>query len=80
MGLFQLGRVQVVVGVDGALYIDDLDTSIRAAADDVGLAFSFVDHVKPYLESGALVRVLHDWCAPFPGGRFRRIGRNTRRY
>ena len=21
----------------------------------------------PYLESGALVRVLEDWCPPFPG-------------
>src|SRR4051812_34206840 len=64
---FDKGNESLVLGVDGALIIDDLDTSIRAAIDDVGLAFSFVDHVKPYVESGALVSVLEDWCAPFPG-------------
>jgi hypothetical protein len=43
---FDKGSESVVLGVEGALIIDDLDTSIRAAIDDVGLAFSFVDHVK----------------------------------
>jgi len=26
-----------------------------------------VDHAAPHLASGALVRVLEDWCQPFPG-------------
>jgi DNA-binding transcriptional LysR family regulator len=25
------------------------------------------EHAAPYLERGVLVRVLADWCPPFPG-------------
>src|SRR4051812_45869139 len=60
---FHTGNESVVLGVEGALISDHLDTSIRAAIDD-GLALSFVDHVKPSVESGALVSVLEEWCAP----------------
>jgi len=35
--------------------------------DDVGLAFMFETHAAPLLKSGALVRVLEDWCPPFAG-------------
>jgi hypothetical protein len=31
------------------------------------LAFSFEEYVAPHLASGALVRVLEDWRAPFAG-------------
>ena len=40
---------------------------IRAAIEGVGLAFAIEEHVPPHLASGALVRVLEDWCAPFAG-------------
>jgi DNA-binding transcriptional LysR family regulator len=40
---------------------------IRAAIDGLGLTFSFEAYVAPHLESGALVRVLDDWCPPFAG-------------
>ena len=40
---------------------------IRAAIDGVGLAFMSEEHAVPHLASGALVRVLEDWCPPFPG-------------
>jgi len=33
----------------------------------VGLAFADEERVAPHLTSGALVRVLEDWCPPFPG-------------
>jgi len=39
---------------------------IQAALDDVGLAYVGEDRVAPYLVSGTLVRVLEDWCQPFP--------------
>lgn len=55
----------MVVDVDGALYIDDRETSLRAAVDEVGLVCSLVDHVKSYLDSDALVRLSDGWCAPF---------------
>ena len=40
---------------------------VGAAVDGVGLAFTAEAHVGAHLESGALVRVLEDWCPPFSG-------------
>jgi len=57
----------LTVAVDGPLNVDDVEISIHAAIDGVGLAFSFEEHVAPHLASGALVRVLEDWCPPFAG-------------
>jgi DNA-binding transcriptional LysR family regulator len=47
--------------------VDDPDLMIRAAVDGLGLTFSFEEYVAPQIASGALVRVLEDWCPPFPG-------------
>jgi hypothetical protein len=40
---------------------------IRAALDDVGLAYTGDDKAAAYLASGALVRVLEECCHRFPG-------------
>ena len=64
---FDKGDRSLVVGVNGPLIIDDMDMTIRAAMDGIGLAFSLEEYVAPQLTSGALVRVLEDWCPPFPG-------------
>jgi DNA-binding transcriptional LysR family regulator len=40
---------------------------IQAALDGTGLAWLAEDRVTEHLASGALVRVLEDWCPPFPG-------------
>lgn len=40
---------------------------VRAAIDGVGLAFLLEENAAPHLASGELVRVLEDWCPPFPG-------------
>jgi DNA-binding transcriptional LysR family regulator len=32
-----------------------------------GLAFLSEDYVAPHLANGKLLRVLEDWCQPFPG-------------
>jgi DNA-binding transcriptional LysR family regulator len=55
------------VAVEGPLVVDDLGLLLRSAIDGAGLAFAFEQHVTPHLASGALVRVLEDWCPPFPG-------------
>jgi DNA-binding transcriptional LysR family regulator len=47
--------------------VDDVDLVIRAALDGVGLAYLGEDRAAPHLDSGALVRVLEQWCQPFPG-------------
>lgn len=64
---FDKGSESLVVGVNGALLIDDMDMTIQAAIDGIGLAFSLEEYVAPYLASGSLVRVLEDWCPPFAG-------------
>ena len=64
---FDKGRRSLSVAVDGPLETDDLELVVQAAIDGVGLASSFEAHVAPHLASGALVRVLDDWNAPFPG-------------
>src|SRR5579871_2558687 len=64
---FDKGRKSLSVAVNGPLTVDDVDVLIRAAVDGVGLAFALEEHVAPQLASGALVRVLDDWCPPFAG-------------
>jgi DNA-binding transcriptional LysR family regulator len=64
---FDKGKQSLTVGVTGPLTIDDMDMTIQAATEGIGLAFSLEEYVAPQLASGALVRVLEDWCPPFPG-------------
>jgi DNA-binding transcriptional LysR family regulator len=48
--------------VKGPLVVDDTAIMLRAALDGVGLAFMFEELVAEHVTSGALVRVLDDWC------------------
>jgi len=64
---FDKGRQSLAVSVDGPLVVDDAQLLIRAACDGVGLAFLMEQHAAPHVKSGALVRVLDDWCEPFAG-------------
>jgi DNA-binding transcriptional LysR family regulator len=64
---FEKARRRIEVGVDGPLVSGDEGVVIDAALTGVGLAYVIEDQVRPYLEAGALVRVLEDWCQPFPG-------------
>lgn len=64
---FDKGKQSLTVAVNGPLVLDDVELMIRAVIDGVGLAFMAEEHVAPHLASGALIRVLEDWCPPFPG-------------
>jgi DNA-binding transcriptional LysR family regulator len=64
---FAKGKKTATVAVDGPLIVDDVDTMIQAAISGLGLAFAIDAHVATQLARGALVRVLEDWCPPFPG-------------
>jgi DNA-binding transcriptional LysR family regulator len=55
------------IAVNGSLILDDTDLVIQAAIDGAGLAWVTEERVAEHLASGALVRVLEDWCPPFPG-------------
>jgi DNA-binding transcriptional LysR family regulator len=57
----------VNVGVSGSLILDDEDLSVRAALDGAGLAMVSEEKVAVHISSGALKRVMKDWCQPFPG-------------
>ena len=53
--------------VEGPLTLNDTDLIMSAALDGVGLACILEDAVSEHVAAGLLVRVLEDWCQPFPG-------------
>jgi DNA-binding transcriptional LysR family regulator len=55
------------IAVNGSLILDDTDLVIQAVVDGAGLAWVTEDRVAEHLASGTLVRVLEEWCPPFPG-------------
>lgn len=55
------------VRVDGQLTVNDTALALQAAVDGLGIAYITDDQVVPLIEEGRLVRVLEDWCPPFPG-------------
>jgi DNA-binding transcriptional LysR family regulator len=60
------GRV-VKVAATGPLLSAHSAVQIKAAIDGLGFVMTFEDYVRDAVRSGALVSVLEDWCAPFPG-------------
>lgn len=55
------------VRVEGQFICNEPDLLIEAALSGHGLLCLPSDHLAAYLEAGALVRVLEDWCPPFAG-------------
>jgi DNA-binding transcriptional LysR family regulator len=61
------GNESLEIAVHGSLILDELDLLIQAAVDGAGLAWVAEDRVVGQIATGTLVRVLEDWCPPFPG-------------
>lgn len=57
----------ITVSVSGPLIVNDVELTLRAALDGVGLAFALEEHAAEHIARGELVRVLEDWCPPFDG-------------
>lgn len=57
----------VNVRVDGQFTCNDVSMIIDAALDGQGLACLPDDQFDSLIDDGQLVRVLEDWCPPFPG-------------
>lgn len=55
------------VRVDGPLIFNTTPPQVDAALAGMGIALLPEDEVAPHLTTGELVRVLQDWCPPFPG-------------
>lgn len=55
------------VRVNGPLTLNDMHLAVDAALAGAGLAMVMEDQVETALTDGRLVRLLKDWCPPFPG-------------
>jgi DNA-binding transcriptional LysR family regulator len=64
---FEKGARKLNVRVDGQLVFNTAGLIVQAAVAGMGLACLPQDAVKSGIEDGRLVRVLGDWCPPFPG-------------
>ncbi|HEY0333942.1 MAG TPA: LysR family transcriptional regulator [Stenotrophomonas sp.] len=58
---------ELEVRVDGQVIMNTSPPIVAAALDGMGIAFLPEDEFAPHLREGRLVRVLEDWCPPFPG-------------
>lgn len=64
---FEKGSREIKVHVEGQLVFNNLWMRLRAVRAGLGIAFVSEDIVQADLAAGRLVRVLADWCTPFPG-------------
>jgi DNA-binding transcriptional LysR family regulator len=66
---WELGREgrELKVRVEGQLVCNSIRTILKAATAGFGLACVLEDQVARQIEEGSLIRVLEDWCEPFPG-------------
>jgi len=64
---FAKGRRELRVRVDGQLIFNGSAPMLDAALAGAGLAYLPEDDVRTYLADGRLIRVLGDWCPPYPG-------------
>ncbi|HEX8620375.1 MAG TPA: LysR family transcriptional regulator [Allosphingosinicella sp.] len=55
------------VRVEPRLVVNDMRLQRLAALEGAGLAYIMENYVEADLVSGYLIRVLDDWCPPFPG-------------
>lgn len=64
---FERNGRELNVRVDGQLVFNTSPDIVTAARDGFGIAFLPEDELESELKAGRLVRVLDDWCPPFPG-------------
>jgi DNA-binding transcriptional LysR family regulator len=64
---FERGGVPIEVRVNGPIIVNDAEMMVMGAVDGLGLTYIFEDQVATDIAAGRLIRVLGDWCPPFPG-------------
>ncbi len=64
---FEKDGRELKVRVDGQLVFNSTPLILQSALAGAGLAYLPEDRVRPMLADGRLIRVLADWCPPFPG-------------
>jgi DNA-binding transcriptional LysR family regulator len=55
------------VRVEGQIAVNSVDIARRAALDGLGVDYLPNDLVRDDIAKKRLVRVLEDWCEPYPG-------------
>ncbi|MEH2482478.1 DNA-binding transcriptional LysR family regulator [Nitrobacteraceae bacterium AZCC 2146] len=64
---FEKGGRELKVRVEGPLVFNNIALRLNATLAGFGLAYLPEDRVQAHIAEGRLIRVLDDWCAPFPG-------------
>ncbi len=64
---FEKDGRELIVSIDGPLIVSEDRLSLLAALGGAGLAYLFDMRVYDELAEGKLIRVLEDWCPPYPG-------------
>ncbi|ULJ75977.1 LysR family transcriptional regulator [Rhizobium gallicum] len=64
---FERDGEELQVRMNGPLILNDGLMLEAAALDGLALAYTFEDQVSQHIAEGRLIRVLEDWCEPFPG-------------
>lgn len=64
---FERDGHELKVRVEGQLTFNNIALRLNAALAGAGLAYLPEDAVQEHLADGRLLRVLEDWCPPFPG-------------
>ncbi|WP_428412622.1 LysR family transcriptional regulator [Pararhizobium sp.] len=64
---FEKDGHELKVRAEGQLVFNNIAMRLDAVKRGLGLAYMPEDQVAEQIASGEVVRVLEDWCAPFPG-------------
>lgn len=64
---FEKHGQEISIDVPGMLTLDHMELMAEAAVDGLGIAYISDRSAQAYIERGALVSVLDDWCPPIPG-------------
>ncbi len=64
---FEKGRRELRVRVEGQFILNGTTPMLNAAIAGLGLAYVPEDLAQPYVNTGALKRVLEDWSEPYSG-------------
>lgn len=64
---FEKDGQELTIPIEGPLILGEDRPIITAAIGGAGLTYAFEARVTEHIEAGRLVRVLEDWCAPYPG-------------
>lgn len=64
---FEKHGQEISIDVPGALTLDHMELMAEAAVGGLGIAYISDKSAQSYVEQGALVSLLDDWCPPIPG-------------